>query len=128
MWKIEITPSKVQGDGEIRIADTPPDSQSFGFVVEDYRRVSFNAESREELIKGIVSYGLVTGKITPDDIRDYLATPTPPGSEVWGLEQWEAYEATLDAAIEEVRANPERFRVGPDGKTPYEREQANKTS
>jgi len=101
MWKIEIIPSKSAGDGEIRIADTPEGVRPFAQVIEDYRLVSFHADNRDELIKGIINYGLVTGKITPEQIQEFLDTPIPAGSKNWSLEQWEAYKATLDTAIEE---------------------------
>jgi hypothetical protein len=124
MWKIEITPSKIAGDGYIRLAETskPP----FARVVEDYRQVQITAEAPEELLKALISYALVTGKLTREDIREYLeiSAYAPAGSENWSLEQWEAYKPVVDAAMAKVKANPEKFRVGPDGKTPYEHEQA----
>jgi hypothetical protein len=124
MWKIEIEPSLVEGDGCIYFAE-PISLKPLAWVTQDFHRVTFSGCDMNEIYEAVMHHGVATGELTREDLRKCLGIgpDLPPGSENWGLKEWESYLAKSEAVMEEVKANPERFMVGPDGKTPYEREQ-----
>jgi hypothetical protein len=68
-WRIVIEPSPVDGDATIQFDE----GRLSGFLVENHRKVSFAAPTPQGAVEAIISYGLLTGKLSDEDVHEMCA-------------------------------------------------------